>query len=143
MQAVGIGFVALIAIFGVYLFSTPSPQVEDVQISGTAGVPIVHREPFNFVRPTQTVSAPLPTEVVAPTVQVVPKLQLVPPVKVVEVVVPVPVPTPAVVVPQQDPAVSACLGKFVSDDCTFITQGATKNGTCITLPFSPMVCVAH
>jgi hypothetical protein len=128
MQVVSVGVATLLALLLFYSEMNSVPHVSGTPlIKVEVAENITHRTPVDYIPMPHVVAVPdvvpVPPKVVTATPKIVP--------------VPVAIPTPYA--PQQDTAVSACLGKFAGALCTFDTH----DGSCIALAWSPLTCVPH
>ena len=131
MPIMGAGVLALLAIIISSSLTSVVP-VSEVPITATGGQRI-ERPEFEYTH--FPVPVPVPVRAVS-RVEVVPVITAAP--------VPRPQAEPAPViqvpsVPATNPAVHACLGKFVGALCAY----DEKEGTCITPSWQPLTCVPH
>ncbi len=143
MPILGAGVVVLIAII-MSTSVTKSAPVPETLVTAVAGQKI-ERTDFTFkplprseavIAPTEPVQVIVAAPVPRPKIERTVEIQAPPS-------VPAPAPIPEATVPAVDPAVAACLGKFVGTQCTFTKDAATKDGTCMTIAWSPVTCVTH
>lgn len=145
MQAISAGFLAVVVLIGYMLVSEPEAHSDEVLVRGEAGVEVVERKPFEYARPKAEVAAPavLETEVQQAVPREESRAPAVLPVPWPVIVLPPPPPPepPAPSAPAQDPAVTACLGKFAGNECSFMKDGIEHPGSCITPAWSSLTCV--
>ena len=127
MQTAVVGVIALILVTSYMAYSQPVTQAEVVQVRA-ASAPEHHREPFNYIPIVEVIPVP-DVAVVKSTKKFVAPI-------VVEVA---PTAQPQPVIPKQDPAIAACVGKAAGSACSY----GGSVGTCLTPAFSAETCVAH
>lgn len=145
MPIVGAGVLALIVIIVSASLTGTTPEPETV-VTATAGQKVErpHFEYEKLPRVEAVVETPKVEEVIQAAPVPRPKIE-----RTVEIQAapaptpPPPPPAPIAPVPAVDPAVTACLGKFVGTLCTFTSDGVTKDGTCMTPAWKPVTCVPH
>lgn len=133
MPLIALAVIMLAVIGGTFMSFESVPTPAAPIVTAEVGVPA---EPRAVIKFAKYVDEP---EVVEAKVEPKPKVVLPTPTPPPPPA-PVAVPAPA---PLQDPAVAACLNKFVGTECSYDTFLGTVSGTCRTLSYSPVTCIPH